>query len=251
MSEEKVEKVIASDSVEKLKAENNVESIQEFSCLDGLGNLHSSVMFSAGTELHEALGPGFLKQCYPWSWETENSEERFASQMPDAVESSLLTTDSGTDHLLEAVVANFFHKDADFKSSKSLSTSESMLTTEKMPEPSIDTSHTIGSSSYYSIGCSSLLEDSTQNCLNSSDSCSIRSSTSAYREPLARPVEPGKPNKKRARPGESSRPRPRDRQLIQDRIKELRELVPNGSKVCFLRSLCENDAIQIEFSNIY
>ncbi|KAH7866642.1 hypothetical protein Vadar_023140 [Vaccinium darrowii] len=36
--------------------------------------------------------------------------------------------------------------------------------------------------------------------------------------------------KVRARPGENKKPRPRDRQLIQDRVKELRELVPNGSK---------------------
>ncbi|KAG5567447.1 hypothetical protein RHGRI_002858 [Rhododendron griersonianum] len=43
--------------------------------------------------------------------------------------------------------------------------------------------------------------------------------------------EPAKVNKKRTRPGQNGRPRPRgDRQLIQDRIKELRELVPNGSK---------------------
>ncbi|GER24919.1 basic helix-loop-helix (bHLH) DNA-bindingsuperfamily protein [Striga asiatica] len=47
-----------------------------------------------------------------------------------------------------------------------------------------------------------------------------------------------KPNRKRARPGESTRPRPRDRQLIQDRIKELRELVPSGSK-CSIDSLLE------------
>jgi len=38
-------------------------------------------------------------------------------------------------------------------------------------------------------------------------------------------------NKKRCRPGENPRPRPKDRQLIQDRIKELRELVPNCEKV--------------------
>nr|XP_027066328.1 transcription factor LHW-like [Coffea arabica] len=38
-------------------------------------------------------------------------------------------------------------------------------------------------------------------------------------------------NKQRARSGENQKPRPRDRQLIQDRIKELRELVPNGTKV--------------------
>ncbi|XP_019105342.2 transcription factor EMB1444 [Beta vulgaris subsp. vulgaris] len=237
-SEGKVQKVVASDSLGKQKVENKIKNQPEFSCLDALGNLTSSVMYSAGTELHEALGPGFLKQCYPWSWESENPEERPASQMPEAMESSLLTTDSGTDHLLEAVVANFCRNDATFKSAKSLSTSESMLTTEKMPEPSINTSHTIGSSSYYSIGCSSLLEESTQNCSNSPESGSIRSSTSSYREPLARTIEPGKGNKKRARPGESSRPRPRDRQLIQDRIKELRDLVPNGSK-CSIDSLLE------------
>ncbi|KAF2320458.1 hypothetical protein GH714_027560 [Hevea brasiliensis] len=50
-------------------------------------------------------------------------------------------------------------------------------------------------------------------------------------EELDRRPEPAKTQQKRARPGESCRPRPRDRQLIQDRIKELRELVPNGAKM--------------------
>ncbi|CAL1386594.1 unnamed protein product [Linum trigynum] len=36
--------------------------------------------------------------------------------------------------------------------------------------------------------------------------------------------------KKRARPGESTRPRPKDRQQIQDRLKELRGIVPNAEK---------------------
>ncbi|KAF8664770.1 hypothetical protein HU200_054492 [Digitaria exilis] len=47
-----------------------------------------------------------------------------------------------------------------------------------------------------------------------------------------------KANRKRSRPGESSKPRPKDRQLIQDRIKELRELVPNGAK-CSIDGLLE------------
>lgn len=37
-------------------------------------------------------------------------------------------------------------------------------------------------------------------------------------------------SKKRARTGDNHKPRPRDRQLIQDRIKELRDLVPNSEK---------------------
>lgn len=47
-------------------------------------------------------------------------------------------------------------------------------------------------------------------------------------------------NKKRCRPGENPRPRPKDRQLIQDRIKELRELVPNGAKVMYLSYECSD-----------
>ncbi|KAK6926512.1 Transcription factor MYC/MYB N-terminal [Dillenia turbinata] len=49
-----------------------------------------------------------------------------------------------------------------------------------------------------------------------------------------RPDEINKPNRKRLRPGENPRPRPKDRQMIQDRVKELREIVPNGAKACLL-----------------
>ena len=47
-------------------------------------------------------------------------------------------------------------------------------------------------------------------------------------------------NRKRLKPGENPRPRPKDRQMIQDRVKELREIVPNGAKVCLFSflSLC-------------
>lgn len=210
----------------------SVETQPEFSGLEAMDNLNSSFLFSAGSELHEVLGPAFVRQYYPSSRKVEKPDNSYTSQTPEVTESSLLTADTGSDHLLEAVVANFCHKDDTFRSAKSFTTSESMLTCEKMPKPSISNSQTIGSSSY-SIGCSSLLEESRQSSFNCLDSCSIRSSTSA-----CRPSEPAKPNKKRARPGESSRPRPRDRQLIQDRIKELRELVPNGAK-CSIDSLLE------------
>ncbi|KAK6947965.1 Transcription factor MYC/MYB N-terminal [Dillenia turbinata] len=50
--------------------------------------------------------------------------------------------------------------------------------------------------------------------------------------------EPAKVIRKRARPGESSRPRPKDRQMIQDRVKELREIIPNGAK-CSIDALLD------------
>lgn len=51
-----------------------------------------------------------------------------------------------------------------------------------------------------------------------------------------RPDEMCKSNRirKRLKPGENPRPRPKDRQMIQDRLKELREIVPNGGKVVYI-----------------
>ncbi|XP_078434641.1 transcription factor LHW-like isoform X2 [Wolffia australiana] len=48
----------------------------------------------------------------------------------------------------------------------------------------------------------------------------------------------GKSTRKRSRPGDGPRPRPKDRQMIQDRVKELREIVPNGAK-CSIDALLE------------
>lgn len=53
-----------------------------------------------------------------------------------------------------------------------------------------------------------------------------------------RSEEQVKLTKKRARPGESTRPRPKDRQQIQDRVKELRDIVPNGAK-CSIDALLD------------
>lgn len=46
--------------------------------------------------------------------------------------------------------------------------------------------------------------------------------------------EISKSNRKRLKPGENPRPRPKDRQMIQDRVKELREIVPNSAKVKYI-----------------
>ncbi|GJT65878.1 transcription factor LHW [Tanacetum coccineum] len=50
--------------------------------------------------------------------------------------------------------------------------------------------------------------------------------------------ETSKSNRKRLKPGENPRPRPKDRQMIQDRVKELREIIPNGAK-CSIDALLE------------
>lgn len=53
-----------------------------------------------------------------------------------------------------------------------------------------------------------------------------------------RPDEVNKSSRKRLKPGENPRPRPKDRQMIQDRVKELRDIVPNGAK-CSIDALLE------------
>ncbi|XP_075491628.1 transcription factor LHW-like isoform X3 [Primulina tabacum] len=52
------------------------------------------------------------------------------------------------------------------------------------------------------------------------------------------PDETSTLNRKRLKLGENPRPRPKDRQMIQDRFKELRQIVPNGAK-CSMDALLE------------
>ncbi|CAB4321850.1 unnamed protein product [Prunus armeniaca] len=205
----------------------------------------TSMAFPAGCELHEALGPAFLNKGNYFDWEAEKNGDGITIEMPEGMKTGQLTSDSCQEHLLEAVVANVCHSGNDVKSEKSFCKSmQSLLTTEKYPEPSSHTTHTIDSENY-SIDQPSLIAEDTQQCLSSSGVCGVISPKwfsspcpSACSEQLERSSGPSKNNKKRARPGENSRPRPRDRQLIQDRIKELRELIPNGAK-CSIDSLLE------------
>ncbi|PON73580.1 MYC/MYB transcription factor [Parasponia andersonii] len=69
------------------------------------------------------------------------------------------------------------------------------------------------------------------------DSYSIIGASAVLSQPQ-KPEEHKKVTRKRARPGESTRPRPKDRQLIQDRIKELRGIIPSGGK-CSIDSLLD------------
>lgn len=178
----------------------NIESKSESDTMDAL---KTSFEFPAGYELYEALGPTFYKQNDDYNWQKVND-------MPGTSSSNLLATNSGPEDLLEAVVANVSQNDSEFSNSV------------KWVEPRFDDMQTSGSGCYSfesSLGFSS-------------------ASHSRCGESLERSQERANVTKKRAKPGESNRPRPRDRQLIQDRIKELRELVPNGSKVHFYSHMC-------------
>ncbi|XP_060180945.1 transcription factor bHLH155-like isoform X2 [Lycium barbarum] len=188
--------------------------------------------FCAGYELYEALGPVFQEGNSSKDWGLGNREEMAVEMLEGIGTSSLFMSNTGNEHLLEAVIANVNRHDNDCISVRSFCKSvDSPLATEISVEPCTIDIGTISSTGYS-------FDRETLNSFNSSGACSMRSSRGFSSTSCSRGSEPVKMHKKRARPGESSRPRPRDRQLIQDRIKELRDLVPNGSK-CSIDSLLE------------
>ncbi|KAK7396426.1 hypothetical protein VNO78_17425 [Psophocarpus tetragonolobus] len=202
--------------------------------------------FPADCELHEALGPAFLKGSKYFDWAEQVNQDMKTVEMSDEISTSQLTSESRPEHLLEAMVANISHSNNDINSELSFCTSmQSALASGKNHEASIHNLQSINSEGYSIDQLSLVREDKHHSLSSSSGICGVMSSKavsstfpSSNSGQLDRSSEPSKNSKKRARPGESCRPRPRDRQLIQDRIKELRELVPNGAK-CSIDSLLE------------
>lgn len=193
---------------------------------------YTPLKFPAGCELLEALGPSSLKGSNYFDWLAQVNQDMKIVDVPDVFNTSQLTSESHPEHLLEAMVANICHSsNNDVNSELSFCRSmQSALSSGKTTDASIQDVHTIDHPS--------LVREDKNHCLSSSSKVVSSTCPSACSEQFERSSEPSKNSKKRARPGESCRPRPRDRQLIQDRIKELRELVPNGAK-CSIDSLLE------------
>ena len=176
--------------------------------------------------------------------------------MPD----SGIFAGSGADHLLEAVVTRI-HSATKQSSDDNVScrTTLTKISSSSVPSTSpthgrsnmsdqmqsnlfglpLEKSGTMGSSSFRS-GCS---KDERGSCSQGSSMYgsqisswveqghNLKRESSVSTAYSKRPDETGKSNRKRLKPGENPRPRPKDRQMIQDRVKELREIVPNGAKV--------------------
>ncbi|XP_006647675.1 transcription factor bHLH157-like [Oryza brachyantha] len=105
----------------------------------------------------------------------------------------------------------------------------------KAQAPSLDFPSGSDTSEHVPDGASKLIPVSL-GTLSMDDCCSLNTAHSKVSQ-VKKPEEV-KVVKKRARPGESTRPRPKDRQQIQDRVKELREIVPNSAK-CSIDALLD------------
>ncbi|XP_030506523.2 transcription factor LHW isoform X2 [Cannabis sativa] len=186
----------------------------------------------------------------------------------DGLSDSGLYSGSGTDHLLDAVVSraqssakqisedNFSCKTSLTKISSSSVPSSSLSygrgnLSNHMPGEKFQLSEPLNKpgmvkTSSFKSGCS---RDDTGNCSQTSgygsqisswveQGSSMKHDSSVSTAYSKRPDEIGKSSRKRLKPGENPRPRPKDRQMIQDRVKELREIVPNGAK-CSIDALLE------------
>ncbi|KAE9620626.1 hypothetical protein Lal_00019841 [Lupinus albus] len=183
----------------------------------------------------------------------------------EAVSDSGIFSGSGTDHLLDAVVSRA-QSASKQNSDMSCRTTLTRINTTSVPSPAskqvmpdnvvkgkvIDFPKMDGK-----IGAAQT--SSLKSVCSKDDAGNCSQTTSVYGSQLSswvekvnnvkhessvstgyskRPDEGCKSNRKRLKPGENPRPRPKDRQMIQDRVKELREIVPNGAK-CSIDALLE------------
>ncbi|KAK4255295.1 hypothetical protein QN277_008310 [Acacia crassicarpa] len=171
----------------------------------------------------------------------------------------------GTDHLLDAVVSQVqsaVKQDSDDMSCRTTVTRISSASVPSSSYRQVMSDHALGAMLNF---------PKTEGKVSAAETCSLQSgrhkddagncsqTTSIYGSQLSswvenvsnvkrensvstgyskRPDEVGKSNRKRLKPGENPRPRPKDRQMIQDRVKELREIVPNSAK-CSIDALLE------------
>ncbi|XP_028756774.1 transcription factor LHW [Neltuma alba] len=183
----------------------------------------------------------------------------------EAISDSGVFSERDNDHLLDAVVSrakSFGKQDSDDMSCWTTLTRTSNASVPSPAHRKVTSDHPHGGfsglpkdaskagaaeTSSLRSGCS---RDDARKCSQTASVCGsqlsswVENATNAMCENSVstgcskRPDEVCKSNRKRLKPGENPRPRPKDRQMIQDRVKELREIVPNGAK-CSIDALLE------------
>ncbi|KAI3461248.1 hypothetical protein Pfo_017911 [Paulownia fortunei] len=205
------------------------------------------------------------------NWDKNNSPSKKSLASSEIYSSSQGNSDSGifsftgTDHLLDAVVSKV-HPSAKQSLDDNVScgttltnTSSSSASKASLPYGRFGVSdhvkgELLGIPKYLAkAGAMSLNPLRTGSSKEDSGNCSqgssiydswiekghnMKQNTSVATGYSNKPHETSKTNRKRLKPGENPRPRPKDRQMIQDRVKELREIVPNGAK-CSIDALLE------------
>ncbi|XP_074289612.1 transcription factor LHW isoform X2 [Silene latifolia] len=236
------------------------QSIEGDDLFDVLGmDLRNKLLNCNDSTLHNAYGlsPRSQSKSLPRSMNLQNVGSGINRGYEGVSESGVFS--SGSDHLLDAVISGVSSASRQTSDdSMSGRTSASKISTSSVPStPHSNLQHPSPSVSLFSMGDSMQRQllglsrsvggplgqsfgpvvgkiegGQTSSWIEQGPSTSVSTANSKKAD------EGGKTNRKRLKPGESPRPRPKDRQMIQDRVKELREIVPNGSK-CSIDSLLE------------
>ncbi|CAL1367373.1 unnamed protein product [Linum trigynum] len=222
-----------------------------------------AALYPSGDDLYDILGVDFRNKLLGGKLNnviTDGSHQKSETMVEDKKGSDFYSTTlpaTGTsDHLLEAVVSRA-HSSTKQNSDDSNS---SRTTVTKASSPSVPSAHHTyglvsvpdpvkretfdlpgrGRTTTDDVGSCSQTTSFYGSQLSSLGSHNGRRdnsiSTSGF--PKKNEESSNKPNRKRLKPGENPRPRPKDRQMIQDRVKELRDIVPNGGK-CSIDALLE------------
>ncbi|KAF5747572.1 putative basic helix-loop-helix-containing protein [Tripterygium wilfordii] len=205
--------------------------------------------FPGHGELHKALGPLVERQngakLSDSSFSCENTGSN-PSMFGDVIEPSWFLSEDDAERLLEGVVADLFGI-LDDTSPGSDSFKSKAMSKQFAAPPQLERNLESGGLMSDDIEPRSLSSSATGgNAAFGSSSASMKSMVSTLIEEQKSKVhgcmhsrkgqKTSNLNKRQGRVGDNHRPRPRDRQMTQDRVKELRRLVPNGAK-CSIDSL--------------
>ncbi|KAL3828618.1 hypothetical protein ACJIZ3_017420 [Penstemon smallii] len=213
------------------------------------------VQLQSSDDLFDILGADFKNKLFGSCWNSSLSNES-APKMHNSSEmysTSAISSSTNTDHLLNAVVSTKVDENVSCGT-----TLTNMSTTSALPYGRFGVSdhmkgELFGVPKYLSNAGAATSSCSLRTGSSKGDSGTYSQSSSVYRshggswtekgqnskkEYSKKTDETGKTNRKRLKPGENPRPRPKDRQMIQDRVKELREIVPNAAK-CSIDALLE------------
>lgn len=215
---------------------------------------HNSAIFlnfPEDCELHKALGPAFQRHAGNYFGDSSHSVDNICNSsssirkrdLADGIEPTSSVKGGGAEYLLEAVVASVCRGTYDssdiYNGVNSSLTSLEKFVTLSPPQSQSEDSASAGVDSIPQSNVISAFLAGKKNEFTPTSSFKSAMGTFIDKEQFGKEyntlhprkgMKPSNANKRRTKPGDNQKPRPRDRQLIQDRIKELRELVPNGVK---------------------
>ncbi|KAK4482746.1 hypothetical protein RD792_009913 [Penstemon davidsonii] len=216
---------------------------------------NACVQLQSSDDLFDILGADFKNKLFGSCWNSSLSNESAPKthNSSEMYSTSAISSSTNTDHLLDSVVSTKVDENVSCGTTLTNMSTSSALPYGRFGVSDHMKGELFGVPKYLSKAGAATSSCSLRTGSSKGDSGTYSQSSSVYRsqggswtekgqnskkEYSKKTDETGKTNRKRLKPGENPRPRPKDRQMIQDRVKELREIVPNAAK-CSIDALLE------------